>query len=149
VPKNKRTIILIGTLLGISLSALEITVVGTATPHIVRDIGGFENYSWIFTMYLLTSTISMPFWGRAADHWGRKPFFLAAMIIFLIGSVLCGLSTSFTQLVIFRGIKGLGAGGLVPLAFTIIADVYDRKERPKIQGLISSVWGGSKDILVF
>jgi len=128
-------------MLGISLAALEITVVGTATPNIVRDIGGFESYSWIFTMYLVSSTIFMPFWGRASDHWGRKPVFITAMIIFLLGTILCGLSTSFNQLIIFRGIQGLGGGGLIPLAFTIVADVYDLKARTKIQGYLSSVWG--------
>lgn len=141
MPIPNRPLILAGALLGISLAALEITVVGTAAPIIVREIGGFDSYSWVFTMYLLGSTVSMPFWGRAADHWGRKPFFLSAMILFLVGSVLCGISQNFAELVIFRGIKGLGAGGLLPLAFTVIADVYDIESRTKIQGVISSVWG--------
>lgn len=139
--KKTRLLITAGVLAGIFLSALEITVVGTASPKIIQDLGGFESFSWIFVIYLLTSTISMPFWGRASDHWGRKPLFISAMIIFTVGSVLCGFSTSFEQLILFRGIKGIGGGGLLPLAFTILADIYDIKSRAKMQGYISSVWG--------
>jgi EmrB/QacA subfamily drug resistance transporter len=136
-----RLLITISALLGIFLSALEITIVATAAPIIVRDLGGFESYAWIFTIYLLTSTIGMPFWGRAADRWGRKPLFILAMVIFLIGCFLCGMAQTFTQLIVFRGIQGLGGGGLLPLAFTIIADIFDIKARTKMQGAISSVWG--------
>ncbi|MBU0505488.1 MAG: MFS transporter [bacterium] len=136
-----RLLITISALLGIFLSALEITIVATAAPIIVRDLGGFESYAWIFTIYLLTATIGMPFWGRAADRWGRKPLFILAMVIFLIGCFLCGIAQSFTELIVFRGIQGLGGGGLLPLAFTIIADIFDIKARAKMQGAISSVWG--------
>lgn len=137
----EQRLILFGVLCGLSLSALEINVVSTATPRIVEDLGGLNHYSWVFTIYLLTSTLAMPFWGHAADHWGRKKLFLASMSLFLVGSFLCGLSQSMGQLILFRAIKGLGGGGLIPLAFTILADIYDLKNRTKIQGYISSVWG--------
>ena len=138
---SSRKLITTGIMLGIFLSALEMTVVGTATPKIIQDLGGFSNYSWVFTMYLFTTTISMPFWGRASDHWGRKPIFLICMILFLVGSVLCGFAQDFSQLIWFRGLKGLGGGGLLPIAFTILSDIYTIQERTKIQGTISSVWG--------
>lgn len=137
----EQRLILLGLLLGLSLSALEINVVSTATPRIVEDLGGLNHYSWVFTIYLLTSTLTMPFWGHAADHWGRKKLFLASMSLFLMGSFLCGLSQTLGQLILFRAIKGVGGGGLIPLAFTILADIYDLKNRTKIQGAISSVWG--------
>lgn len=137
----KRKIITIAVMLGMFLSALEITVVGTAAPIIVRELGGFDSFSWLFSMYLLTSTIVMPFWGRAADHWGRKTIFICAMLLFLIGSILCGFASSYAGLVLFRGVQGLGAGGLIPLAFTILTDIYDLKSRTRIQGYLGSVWG--------
>ncbi|MBF0104732.1 MAG: MFS transporter [Deltaproteobacteria bacterium] len=143
MPRTDRILITLATLLGISLASIEITVVGTAAPLIVRELGGFESYSWIFTMYLLTGAVSMPFWGRAADHWGRKKIFTICMTIFLAGSILCAIAPDFNTLVIFRGIKGIGGGGIIPIAFTIIADIYDIKGRTKIQGLISSIWGVS------
>lgn len=138
---KNRLFVTIGVLFAIFLSSLDNTVVGIAMPKIVRDLGGFESYAWIFTIYLLTSTIAMPFWGRASDHWGRKKLFIAAMILFVLGSLLCGLSQNFTQLIIFRAIKGIGGGGLIPIAFTILADIYDLHTRTKIQGWVSSVWG--------
>lgn len=139
--RGKQKFILFGVLCGLSLSALEINVVSTATPRIIKDLGGLNHYSWVFTIYLLASTLAMPFWGHAADHWGRKKLFLTSMSLFLVGSFLCGLSQSMSQLILFRAIKGLGGGGLTPLAFTILADIYDLKNRTKIQGYISSVWG--------
>lgn len=126
---------------GLLLSAIEISVVGTAAPKIAKDIGGLDSYSWIFTVYLLTATLSMPLWGRMADQIGRKKLFIAAMGVFLIGSTLCGFANSMTQLIVFRAIKGLGSGGLFPLAFTIVADIYPFSERSKVQGYLSSVWG--------
>lgn len=125
---------------------MEISVVGTAAPIIAKDIGGLDSYAWIFTIYLLTATLSMPIWGRSADQIGRKKLYLFAMGIFLLGSILCGFSQNMTQLIFSRGIKGLGGGGLFPLAFTIIADIYPYRERIKVQGYLSSVWGISSII---
>lgn len=136
-----RRLVFAGILSGLMLSAIEITVVGTAAPKIARDIGGLDSYSWIFTIYLLTATLSMPLWGRMADQIGRKKLFIASMVVFLLGSVLCGCARSMTELIVFRGIKGFGSGGLFPLAFTIVADIYPFGERSKVQGYLSSVWG--------
>ena len=140
---SQRTLITIGALLGISLSALEVTVVGTAAPVITRDLGGFDSFALLFSLYLFTNFIGMPVWGRASDHWGRRPIFLICMLIFLLGSLFCGLSQTFDQLLWSRALQGLGGGGLVPIAFTIMADIYDIKSRTKIQGYLSAVWGVS------
>ncbi len=136
-----KILVFFGIMCGMFLSSLEITVVGTAAPLIIKSLGGFESYSRIFSSYLLTSTVSMPFWGRIADHWGRKPVFLACMLIFLLGSLLCGTAQTFDQLILFRAIKGIGGGGVVPLAFTLIADIFEYKSRAKLQGYLASVWG--------
>lgn len=141
MPSANRRLVFLGILAGLMLSAIEITVVGTAAPKIARDIGGLDSYSWIFSIYLLTATLSMPLWGRMADQIGRKKLFIASMCIFLLGSVLCGCARSMTELIVFRGIKGFGSGGLFPLAFTIVADIYPFGERSKVQGYLSSVWG--------
>ena len=132
MPLPNRRLVTAGILAGLMLSAIEISVVGTAAPKIARDIGGLNSYSWMFTIYLLTATLSMPLWGRMADQLGRKKLFIASMGVFLLGSTLCGFANSMTELIIFRGIKGIGGGGLFPLAFTIIADIYPFQERAKI-----------------
>lgn len=143
---TNRKLVTIGILSGLFLSAIEISVVGTAAPRIAREIGALDSYSWLFTAYLLTATLSMPVWGRVADQLGRKKLFLISLGAFLFGSVLCGLSQNMTQLIIFRAIKGIGGGGIFPLAFTIIADIYPFNERAKIQGYLSGVWGVSSII---
>lgn len=138
---NKRPFITAGTLLGMMLAALEITVVATTGPLIVKDLGGFDNYSLLFSLYLLASFIGMPVWGKLSDHFGRKVVFVACMSLFLLGSTLCGLSTKFDHLLYGRFIQGLGGGGLIPLAFTILTDVYEIKSRTKVQGIVSGIWG--------
>jgi EmrB/QacA subfamily drug resistance transporter len=125
------------------LSALESTVVTTAMPTVVGRLGGINIYSWVFSAYLLTSTISMPIWGRLSDIYGRRNCFLATVVLFLLGSLLSGIAQTMPQLVIFRALQGLGAGGLLPLPLIIIGEIYTLEERAKMQIAFSSVWGGA------
>lgn len=130
-----------GVMMGMFLAALEATVVGTAMPTIIAKLGGLDHYSWVFSAYLLTSTVTVPVWGRLSDLYGRRPLYLGAVIFFLIGSALSGAAQSITQLIVFRAVQGLGAGGLIPLTMTITGDTYTLKERAAMQGLFSGVWG--------
>src|SRR5262245_31993628 len=123
------------------LAALEATVVSTAMPTVVASLGGIDHYSWVFTAYLLTSTASVPLWGRLSDLYGRRVVYLAAIALFLSGSMLSGVSQSMLQLVVFRFLQGLGGGGLIPLGLTIIGGIYTLAERTRWQAVFSSVWG--------
>ena len=143
---RRRWVVTIGVMTGMFLAALEATVVGTAMPTVIATLGGLEHYSWVFSAYLLTSTVTVPLWGKLSDLFGRRPVFQAAVAVFLLGSVLSGISKSMPQLILFRGIQGLGAGGLVPLAMTIIGDIYTLEERTRMQALVSGVWGLSSII---
>ncbi len=138
---SKRKTATIGILVGLLLSALDGTVVATALPQILDDLHGFELYFLPTALFMLCQTVSMPIWGRPSDLYGRARFHLLAVAILIAGSVLCALSHSMGQLVGFRAIQGLGAGGIMSLSFTMIADLYDQQERAKMQGAISSVWG--------
>src|SRR5947209_1138897 len=133
--------ILIGVILGMLLAALDQTIVGTALPHIVASMGGLDHYAWVVTAYLLASTVSIPIWGKLSDIYGRRTFFILGMIIFLIGSALAGTSQNMTELIIYRGIQGLGAGAMMPIAMAIIGDLFPPAERGKWQGLIVAVFG--------
>jgi len=128
-------------MLGMSLASLDTTIVGTALPSIVGKLGGISLYSWVFSVYLLTSTTTVPIYGKLADLYGRKPIFLFGSGLFLLGSILCGSAQSMEQLIVFRAIQGLGAGAVLPIVLTIIGDIYELKERAKVQGLFSGVWG--------
>src|SRR5215468_6140760 len=139
--RRRRRVVTAGILLGMVLAALEATVVTTAMPTIIASIKGLDRYSWVFSAYLLASTVTVPVWGRLSDLYGRRPLYLAGIAIFLMGSALSGASQTITQLIVFRGIQGLGAGALVPLSMTINGDIYTVKERARIQGLFSGVWG--------
>jgi EmrB/QacA subfamily drug resistance transporter len=141
--KRRRWIITAGLLLGIFLAALEATVVSTAMPTVVTSLGGLDHYSWVFSAYLLTSTASVPLWGRLSDLYGRRRLYLAAIALFLAGSMLAGVAQSMPQLIVFRAVQGLGAGGLIPLALTIIGEIYTLAERTRMQAVFSSVWGFS------
>ncbi|MCS6784559.1 MAG: MFS transporter [Candidatus Caldarchaeum sp.] len=133
-------LLLLGLLVGIFLAAIDSTVVAIAMPSIVSSLLGLEIYSWAFTAYILTSTVAGPLWGRISDIYGRKPIYLLGLVIFLAGSVLCGLATDMVQLVVFRGIQGLGAGALLIITFTLIGEIFTLKERAKATGYTSSVW---------
>lgn len=128
-------------LLGIFLSALDQTVVGTALPRIVTDLRGNELYTWVFTIYLLTATVSGPVYGKLSDLFGRRPMLMIGITLFLLGSVLCGLSSEMWQLVLFRGIQGLGAGSIFPIALAVIGDLFTPVERGKYQGLFGAAFG--------
>src|SRR5262245_27277309 len=141
--KEQRWAVTAGLLLCLFLAALEATVVSTAMPTVVASLGGLDHYSWVFSAYLLTSTASVPLWGRLSDLYGRRRLYLWAIGLFLIGSMLAGVSQSMPQLVVFRAVQGLGAGGLIPLALTIIGEIYTLAERTRMQAVFSSVWGVS------
>ncbi len=132
--------ILIGLMLGMLLAALDQTVVGTAMPKVVAQLGG-SNITWVYTSYLLASTVGVPIYGKLSDIYGRRIFFMGGMIIFLIGSALSGTSQNMTQLIIYRGIQGLGAGALMPIAQAIIGDIFPPSERGKWQGIFIAVFG--------
>jgi len=139
---QRRVLIIIGALLlGMLLAALDQTIVATALPTIAGDLGGASRIAWIVTGYLLASTVSTPLWGKLGDMYGRKTFFQAAIVIFLVGSALSGLSQSMVMLIGFRALQGLGAGGLMVGAQAIIGDVVSPRERGKYQGLFGAVFG--------
>jgi EmrB/QacA subfamily drug resistance transporter len=128
-------------LLALFLGALDQTIVGTALPRIVTDLGGNEYYTWVVTIYLLTSTITVPFYGKLSDLYGRKPMMMFGVVVFLIGSALSGLSQNMAMLILFRGIQGIGAGALFPIALAVIGDLYTPAERGRYQGLFGAVFG--------
>ena len=128
-------------LLALFLGALDQTITGPALPTIVTQLGGNEYYNWVVTIYLLTSTITVPFYGKLSDLYGRKPMLMIGVTIFLIGSALSGLSQDMGQLLLFRGIQGIGAGALFPIALAVIGDLFTPQERGKYQGLFGAVFG--------
>lgn len=137
----KRWVVVASITLGMLLAALDQMIMSTAMPEVQKILGdNMELYSWVFSAYMLSSTITVPIYGKLADRFGRKNVYLVALGLFLIGSAFCALSTSMWQLVLFRVIQGLGAGGVLPLTVTIAGDLYDLKNRGKIQGLFSSMW---------
>src|SRR6476646_8130220 len=133
--------VLFAVMLGLFLGALDQTIVGPALPTIVTQLNGNDLYVWAITSYLLTSTISVPFWGKLSDLDGRKPMFSIGIVIFLIGSALSGLSQDMNQLILFRGLQGIGAGSLFPIALALIGDMFSPAERGKYQGLFGAVFG--------
>lgn len=137
----KRPIILVAVMLAMFASAVEATIVSTAMPSIANDLGSFSQYSWVFSAYLLTSTVTVLLYGKLSDLFGRKLIFTIGMSLFLLGSLLCGMAESMTALIVFRFIQGIGAGAVMPITTTIIGDIYSPEERAKIQGYLSSVWG--------
>lgn len=133
--------ILAGLMLTMALAAMDGTIVATAIPTIVRDLGGFALFPWVFSSYLLAQAASIPVYGKLADLYGRKPILLLGSGIFLLGSALSGLSWGMVPLIVFRGVQGLGAGAIISITTTVVGDIYTVQERAKIQGLLSSVWG--------
>src|ERR1700729_1613890 len=140
--EQRRLLVIIGALLlGMLLAALDQTIVATALPTIAGDLHGLSHLSWVVTAYILASTASTPLWGKLGDMYGRKIFFQAAIVIFLVGSVLSGLSTSMFMLIAFRAVQGLGSGGLMVGAQSIVGDVVSPRERGKYQGLFGATFG--------
>src|SRR5262245_39697407 len=137
--------IIIGLMLGMLLAALDQTIVGTAMPRIVTELGG-ANITWVVTSYLLASTCTVPIIGKLSDLYGRKLFFIGGMVVFLLGSALSGTAHNMGQLVAYRAIQGLGAGALMPIALAFIADIFPPAERGKWQGLFTAVFGLSSII---
>jgi EmrB/QacA subfamily drug resistance transporter len=137
----RRRAITAGLLLGMSLGALEATVVSTAMPTVIATLGGLAHYSWVFSAYLLTSTASVPIWGRLSDLYGRRRMYLLGVAVFLIGSVISGAATSMFTLIGARAIQGLGAGAIIPMSMTIVGELYTLAERARTQALFSGVWG--------
>ena len=133
-------------MLGMSLAALDTTIIGTALPSIVGKLGGITLYSWVFSIYLLTSTVTVPIYGKLADLYGRKPLFLFGSSLFLLGSIACGAAQNMEQLILFRALQGLGAGAVQPIVLTLIGDIFSLEERARVQGLFSAVWGLSSII---
>src|SRR5215471_6224535 len=138
---RRRQAVTAGVMLGLFIAALEATVVSTAMPTVIASLGGLDRYSWVFSAYLVTATVSIPVWGRLSDLYGRRPLYLIGVATFLAGSALSGMSVTIMQLILFRALQGLGAGALVPLSLTINGDIYTLRERTKVQGLFSGVWG--------
>jgi EmrB/QacA subfamily drug resistance transporter len=141
VSRGRLISILIGVMLGMLLASLDQTIVGTALPRIVADLGGLDHYAWVVTAYLLASTVTVPIYGKLSDIYGRRLFFIGGMVLFLAGSALAGTSQDMTQLIIYRFIQGLGAGGMMPIALAIIGDIFSPAERGKWQGLFVAVFG--------
>jgi EmrB/QacA subfamily drug resistance transporter len=140
---DNRGAIVAALMLAIGLAAIDSTIVATAVPQIVADLGGFSLFPWIFSIYLLTHAVTVPIYGRLSDVFGRKPVLLVGVGGFLVGSVLCAVAWSMVTLIVFRGLQGLAAGAILPTTTTIVGDLYEPAERGKVQGWISSVWGVS------
>jgi len=135
-----------GLMVTLLLAALDQTIVATALPKVVSDLGGLSSYSWVFTAYMLASTVTVPLYGKLGDIHGRRPLFLISIAIFLVGSALCGLAQNMPELVVFRGIQGLGAGGLFPLALATVGNIVPPRDRGRYQGLIGAVFAAASII---
>lgn len=141
IKKTNVKLTVIGLMLGLLLAALDQTIVSTAMPTILGEFGGLGKFVWVYSAYLITSVAGMPIFGKLSDMYGRKKFFLLGLIIFMIGSALCGTANSMTQLIIYRAIQGIGGGALMPIVFTIIFDIFPAEKRGKMQGLFGAVFG--------
>jgi EmrB/QacA subfamily drug resistance transporter len=143
---RQRWFVVIGVMTGMFVAALEATVVGTAMPTVIASLGGLSHYSWVFSAYIVTSTVTVPVWGKLSDLYGRRLLYQIGIAVFIIGSMLSGMATSMPQLIVFRAIQGLGAGALIPLGMTIIGDTFTLEERTRMQAFFSGVWGLSSVI---
>jgi EmrB/QacA subfamily drug resistance transporter len=139
--RSERGRVLASLMLSMSLVALDSTIIATAVPSIVTDVGGFSSFPWLFSIYLLTQAVTVPLYGRLADIRGRRPVLFAGIGLFLLGSALCGAAWNMTVLIAFRGVQGLGAGAVQPITTTIVGDLYSVRERARVQGYLASVWG--------
>lgn len=141
--RSERGPVLLSVMLSVGLVAIDATILATAVPSIVDDLGGFTQFPWLFSIYLLAQAVSTPIFGKFSDMIGRKPIMLVGIGAFVVGSVLCGLAWSMPALIAFRAIQGLGAGAVQPTAMTIVGDLYSVAERAKVQGYVASVWAVS------
>src|SRR5687768_13127016 len=139
----RRSLVVACIMMSLFMSAIEVTIVATAMPQIVRDLGGFAYYSWVFSAFLLTQTATTVMFGKLADTYGRKPVIIAGTVIFLTGSVLCGFAWSMGSMIAFRLLQGVGAGSMQSIAVTIAGDLYVGRERLRMQGALSSVWAAA------
>lgn len=140
-PVDPRRWILAALMCTMMLAAMDITIVATAIPQIVGDLGGFRLFSWVFSSYLLAQTVTIPIYGKLADLFGRKPVLIAGMLVFLAGSAASSLAWNMASLIVFRGVQGLGAGAIMATVATVAGDLYSVRERAAIQGWLASVWG--------
>jgi EmrB/QacA subfamily drug resistance transporter len=142
-PYSRRDTLLtmFGVLMVMLLGSLDQTIVATALPHVIADLHGFNEYTWVSTAYLLTSTVTVPIYGKLSDLFGRKPIFLFGIVLFLVGSALSGASQSMNQLLAFRAFQGLGTGALTPIAVAVVGDLFTPRERGKWQGVTGAVFG--------
>ena len=141
--RSERGPVLIAVMLATGLIAIDATILATAVPSIVADVGGFTQFPWLFSIYLLAQAVSVPLYSKLADTVGRKPVMLFGIGLFLVGSVLCGFAWDMTSLIVFRAVQGLGAGAVLPVSITITGDIYSVRERARVQGYIASVWAVS------
>jgi len=144
--QQNRIKIIIGVICAAFLAALDTTILATVMPTIVGDLGGLSLYSWVFSVYMIMTAVSTPVWGKLSDTLGKRSIFFAAVVLFLFGSILCGLSQSMLHLILFRGIQGIGAGGLASVPFALISTVFPPHERGKALGFFASTWGISSVI---
>jgi EmrB/QacA subfamily drug resistance transporter len=144
--RSERGPVLIGVMLSTALVALDATIIATAVPSIVRDLGGFSQFPWLFSIYLLTQAVTVPLYGKLADVVGRRPVLFFGIAVFLAGSVLCGVAWSMPALIIARSVQGIGAGAVLPMTITVVGDLYSVEERARVQGYVASVWGAASVI---
>src|SRR6478752_3853488 len=138
--RSERGPVLLSIMLSVGLVAIDSTILATAIPSIVEDLGGFAQFPWLFSIYLLAQAVSVPIYSKLSDTVGRKPIILIGIGLFLLGSILCGFAWSMPALIAFRAVQGLGAGAVLPTSITIVGDLYSLAERAKVQGYIASVW---------
>src|SRR5947209_4464929 len=139
--RSERGPVLAALMLCTGLVALDSTIIATAVPSIVRDLGGFAQFPWLFSIYLLTQAVTVPLYGKFADSLGRKPLLFFGIALFLLGSVLCGAAWSMPALIVARAVQGIGAGAVQPISMTVVGDLYSVEERARVQGYLASVWG--------
>lgn len=144
--RSERGPVLLSVMLCIALVAIDSTILATAVPSIVDDLGGFAQFPWLFSVYLLAQAVSVPIYGKLADQVGRKPIMLFGVALFVVGSILCGAAWSMPALIAARAVQGIGAGAVAPMSMTIIGDLYSVRERARVQGYLASVWGASSII---
>ncbi|MGW4059500.1 MDR family MFS transporter [Amycolatopsis sp. NPDC004747] len=141
--RSERGPVLIAVMLSTALVALDSTIIATAVPSVVRDLGGFAQFPWLFSIYLLTQAVTVPLYGKFADVLGRRPVMFFGIAAFLVGSVLCGAAWSMPVLIAARAVQGIGAGAIQPMSMTVIGDLYTVEERARVQGYVASVWGAA------